>query len=140
MTDVLTGQDFSMNDFSGKVVLMETMAEWCSTCLQQQIEVKKLQGLINNSKDVVHVSLDTDFHEDAASLKEYAATWGFDWYFAVAPLEVDRAPGNLYSAEFMNPPFAPMLFIDRQGGVHVLPFGIKKAEALQSALTPYLAP
>ena len=41
MTDVRTGQTFSMNDFSGKVVLVETMAEWCTTCVHQENEVKK---------------------------------------------------------------------------------------------------
>ena len=40
----------------------------------------------------------------------------------------------------MNPPLAPMLFIDRQGGVHSLPYGLKKAESLQNTLAPYLAP
>ena len=140
LTDVRTGQVFSINDFSGKVVLLEAMAAWCGTCLQQQNEVKKLQGLTGNSKDLVHISLDTDFNEDAATLKEYADTYGFDWYFAISPLKVDRALSNLYSSEFMNPPFAPMLFIDRHGSVYSLPWGIKGAKALQTTLAPYLAP
>ncbi len=139
MTDVLTGETFSMNDFSGKVVLVETMAEWCATCILQQIEVRKIQGLAGASPDLVHVSLDTDLNEDAATLKEYAKSYGFDWYFAISPLEVDREFANLYTPEFMNPPLAPMLFIDRQGGIHSLPYGLKKAEAIQNTLAPYLA-
>ena len=141
MTDVRTGQTFSMNDFAGKVVLLETMAEWCINCVQQQNEVKKLESLTGNSKDLVLVSLDTDLHEDAASLKKYADTYGFDWYFAISPLDVDRALSNLYDSEYMNPPLAPMLFIDRQGGVYGLPFGpMKGAVSLQNTLAPYLAP
>jgi hypothetical protein len=141
MTDVRTGQSFSMNDFAGKVVLLETMAQWCINCVQQQNEVKKLQSLTGSSKDLVLVSLDTDLHEDAASLKKYADTYGFDWYFAISPLEVDRALSNLYDSEFMNPPLAPMLFIDRQGGVYSLPFGpMKGAVSLQRTLAPYLTP
>ena len=141
MTDVRSGQTFSMNDFAGKVVLLETMAEWCINCVQQQNEVKKLEGLTGNSKDLVLVSLDTDLHEDAASLKKYADTYGFDWYFAISPLDVDRALSNLYDSEYMNPPLAPMLFIDRQGGVYGLPFGpMKGAVSLQNTLAPYLAP
>ncbi len=140
MTDVRTGQVFSINDFAGKVVLLETMAEWCGTCLQQQNEVKKLQGLTGNTKDLVHISLDVDLHEDAGTLKKYADTYGFDGYYAIPSLEIDRAISNLYSSEFMNPPFAPMLFIDKQGGVYSLPWGIKGAVALQNTLAPYLAP
>ena len=140
MTDVRTGQTFSMNDFAGKVVLLETMAEWCINCVQQQNEVKKLEGLTDNSKDLILVSLDTDLHEDAASLKKYADTYGFDWRFAISQLDVDRALSNLYDSEYMNPPLAPMLFIDRQGGVYGLPFGpMKGAVSLQKTLAPYLA-
>ena len=102
MTNVLTGQTFSISDFTGKVVLLETMAEWCGTCAEQQYEVKKLEGLTGNSKDLILISLDTDPNEDAASLKKYAAAYGLDWYFAISPLEVDRALGNLYDVEFMT--------------------------------------
>jgi len=78
-------------------------------------------------------------HEDEASLKKYTADFGYDWRFAVAPLEVARALGNLYSAEYLNPPLDPMLLIDRQGNVHQLPYGMKEADTLRKTLEPYLA-
>jgi hypothetical protein len=65
--------------------------------------------------------------------------YGFDWHFAVAPLEVARALGNLYSAGYLNPPLSPMLIIDRDGNVHQLEYGKKSAEYLQKSLEPYLA-
>jgi len=139
MTNVQTGQTFTINDFAGKVVLIETMAQWCPTCESQENEVIKLHELLGNPKDLVSVSLDVDLHEDEASLKEYAAARGYDWYFAVAPLEVARALGNLYSAQYLNPPVAPMLLIDRNGDVYGLPYGLKSAEALQKTVEPYLS-
>jgi thiol:disulfide interchange protein len=140
MTDVITGQAFSMSDFAGKVVLVETMATWCPTCWKQENEVKRLQGLLNNTPDLVLVSLDVDTNEDAATLKDFATIGKYGWRFAVAPLEVARALGNLYSADYLNPPLAPMLFIDRQGSVYGLPNGVKSAESLQLTLAPYLKP
>ena len=140
MTDVRTGQTFTINDFAGKVVLVETMAQWCPTCESQENDVIKLHELLGNPEALISVSLDVDLHEDEASLKEYATTHGYEWYFAVAPLEVARALGNLYSAEYLNPPLAPMLFIDRNGDVYGLPYGLKSAEALQKTIEPYLAP
>ena len=115
------------------------MAEWCPTCLQQQREVARLHELLGGSSDLVSVSLDIDVHEDEASLKEYATALGYDWRFAVAPLEVARALGNLYSAEYLNPPFSPMLLIDRSGAAVSLPYGVKTAEYLRDTLDPYLA-
>jgi hypothetical protein len=122
------------------VVLVESMATWCPTCWEQENEVKRLQGLLGSSSDLVSVSLDVDTNENAATLKDFAATGKYAWRFAVAPVSVARALGNLYSADFLNPPLAPMLFIDRQGGVYGLPNGVKKAESLQMTLAPYLKP
>ena len=75
---------------------------------------------------------------DEPALKDYAEEFGFDWHFAVAPLEVSRALGNLYSAQYLNPPVSPMLIIDRDGNVHTLEYGQKSAETLQESVEPYL--
>ena len=138
LTDVQTGETFTMNDYAGKVVLLETMAMWCPNCLVQSNEVRKLHELLGNPDDLISVSLDVDVNEDSASLKEYASKYGFDWHYAVAPLEVARALGNLYTAQYLNPPLAPMLVIDRDGNVHHLEYGLKKAEALQKFVQPFL--
>ncbi len=139
LTDVQTNQTFTIDDFSGKVVLIETIAEWCPTCLIQQNETSKLQHLLGNRPDVVSISLDVDSNEDAASLQAYAKEYKFDSRFAIAPLQVERALGNLYSAEYLNPPLAPMLLIDRKGKVYSLPYGVKNAGSLQKTIEPFLA-
>jgi len=139
MTDVQTGKTFSMNDYAGKVVLLETMAIWCPNCLIQATQVGKLHEALGYPEDLISVTLDVDSHEDEAVLKEYASSYRFDWHFAVAPLSVERALGNLYSAEYLNPPLSPMLVIDRDGNVHQLEYGVKEAETLQKIIEPYLA-
>jgi len=138
LTDVQTGETFTMNDFAGKVVLVETMAIWCPNCIVQANEVRNLHNQLGNPDDLVSVSLDVDVNEDAASLKEYSEEYGFEWHFAVAQLEVARALGNLYTAQYLNPPLSPMLIIDREGNVHHLEYGLKKAETLQEIIEPYL--
>ena len=101
LTDVQTGETFTMNDFAGKVVLVETMAMWCPNCIIQAHEVRKLHALVDNPEDLISVSLDIDVNEDAASLKEFSEGYGFKWRFAIAPLEVARALGNLYTAQYL---------------------------------------
>jgi len=139
LTDAQTGEVFTMNDYAGKVVLVETMAIWCPNCIVQANEVRNLHELLGNPDDLISVSLDVDFNEDEASLKEYASGYGFDWHFSVAPLLVARALGNLYSAQYLNPPLSPMLIIDREGNVHQLEYGRKDAVTLQRIVEPYLA-
>lgn len=138
LTDVQTDQTFTMNDYAGKVVLIETMAIWCPNCIVQATQINKLHETLGNPNDLILVSLDVDIHEDAAELKEYASSYRFDWSFAIAPLEVARALGNLYNAEYLNPPLAPMLLIDRDGNVHQLKYGIKDVNTLQKFVEPYL--
>ena len=138
LTDVQTGETFTMNDFAGKVVLVETMAIWCPNCVVQANEVRELHELLGNPEDLISVTLDVDVNEDEASLKEYASGYGFEWHFAIAPLEVARALGNLYSAQYLNPPLSPMLIIDRDGNVHQLEYGLKNAETLQEIIEPFL--
>ena len=140
LTDVRTGETFTMNDFAGKVVLVETMAMWCPNCIVQANEVGHLHKLFGNPEDLISVSLDISVNEDDASLKEYVNNYGFDWYFAVAPLEVARALGNLYSAQYLNPPLSPMFVIDRNGEVHHLEYGKKSAEMLLENVKPFLTP
>jgi cytochrome oxidase Cu insertion factor (SCO1/SenC/PrrC family) len=140
LTDVQTGETFTMNDYAGKVVLVETMAMWCPNCLFQANEVRKMHKLLDNPDDVVSISLDVDVNEDEASLKDYTNEFGFEWTFAIAPLEVARALGNLYSAQYLNPPLSPMLLIDRNGDVHQLEYGQKNAEKLLASVKPYLSP
>jgi len=140
LTDAQTGQTFTMNDYAGKVVLVETMAIWCPNCIRQANEVRNMRKMLGNPDDLVSVSLDVDLHEDQASLKEYVEEFGFEWHYAVAPLEVARALGNLYSAQYLNPPLSPMLIIDRDGNVHTLEYGEKSAETLKKSVEPYLTP
>ncbi len=93
-----------MGDFAGKVVLIETIAIWCPNCIVQQNAIKKLRQQLGSPDDLVTISLDVDMNEDEASLKKYAVEQGYDWRLAVAPVEVARALGTLYSAEYLNPP------------------------------------
>ena len=138
LVDVRTGKPFSMNDFTGSVVLIEAMAIWCPTCLEQQARVKEFHVLLGDSSGLVSVSLDVDLHEDEASLKRYATEHELDWRVAVAPLLVARALGNLYSAQYLNPPVSPMLLIDRHGVAVQLPYGVKSARVLRDIVTPFL--
>lgn len=140
LTDVRTGESFTMNDFAGKVVVVETMAVWCPNCIFQGHEVSEFHKLLDDPEAVISVSLDVDLHEDDAMLKGYTEEFAFDWRFAVSPQAVSRALGNLYSAQYLNPPLSPMLVIDRNGEVHQLEYGKKTAADLLAVVQPLLVP
>jgi len=138
LVNVRTGENFSINDFKGKVVLVETLAMWCPNCKKQQAQVKALHEALGMNKDLVSIGLDIDPNENASDLKTYTDNNGFDWIYAVAPAEVSREIGNLYGDQFLNPPSTPILVIDRKGQAHPLPFGIKGADELMKFIEPFL--
>jgi hypothetical protein len=88
--------------------------------------------------DLVSLSLDIDANEDVETVKSYLASTGFDWLYAVAPADVSREIASLYGDQFLNPPSAPILIIDRHGEVHPLPFGLKSADDLLESVKMYL--
>lgn len=138
LTNVQTGESFTINDLKGKVVLVETMAIWCSNCKKQQGQVKALHEMLGERDDFVSLGLDIDPNEDGASLKSYIDANGFGWHYAISNADVSRDISSLYGVQFLNPPSTPMLIIDRHGEAHPLPFGIKSADDLMQALQPFL--
>jgi cytochrome oxidase Cu insertion factor (SCO1/SenC/PrrC family) len=139
MTNVVTGQEFRVSDYQGKVVLVETMAVWCSKCRTQQEQIRILHEQLGaQATDLVSITLDIDPNEDAQYLKAFVSQTGFDWIYAVAPAELSRALAAAYGDQFLNPPSTPILILDRHGVAHPLPFGIKSAADLQAAVQPYL--
>jgi thiol-disulfide isomerase/thioredoxin len=137
-TDASTGEVFTIGDYAGKVVLVETLAMWCPTCKRQQMQVVELHKLLGEREDFISVGLDIDINENLADLKNYVESNGFDWKYSVAESETAHEIGQLYGDQFLNPPSAPMLIIDRKGEVHPLPFGVKTADDLMKALEPFL--
>lgn len=138
LTDARTGQAFSIESLKGKVVLVESMAVWCSKCLAQQGQVKALHEILGDRDDFVSIGLDIDPNEDIDQLKGFVEAQGFDWLYAISPADVSRDLSSLYGPQFLNPPSTPIVVIDRHGEAHPMPFGIKSTEELLQFIQPFL--
>jgi len=139
LVDARTGQNFKISDFAGKVVLVETMAVWCTNCYAQQQQIQSLHGLLGSNADFVSVSFDIGPNETPDILKKYVDNnSGFNWMYAIAPADLTREIGRTYGDQFLNPTATPILVIDRHGIAHPLPFGLKNAGDLMKTIQPYL--
>jgi len=137
-TDAVSGQTFTVNDFRGKVVLLETMAMWCSNCMKQQGQVRELHNMLGEQDDFIGIGIDVDLNEDLARLATYSQDNGFDWLYSVASQEVLSGISDSLGGQFLNPPSTPIVLIDRDGAAHALPFGIKSAAELLGYVEMYL--
>jgi thiol-disulfide isomerase/thioredoxin len=129
LRDVVSGEDFRIADLQGKVVAIEAMAIWCSTCRIQQLEAQAALAQVD-SPDVVYLSLDIDPNERVEDLSEYARREGFDWRFAVAPREVTRSLAATFGDQVLSPPSTPLIVLGPDGDVVEQHIGIKVAGEL----------
>jgi len=128
LADVATGQKFKISDFKGKPILLESFAVWCPTCLKQQEMIREVN--LREGDAIIHISLDTDPNEDEARVREHIETHGFDWYFAISPIELTNALIDEFGLTIVNAPSAPVLLICEDQSTRFLRGGVKSADEL----------
>jgi len=110
LTDARTGERFTLADFSGKTVFVETMATWCTNCRQQLGNVKSAVARADGEQVVfIAISVETDLA--AETLAQYAENNDFGWTFAVATPEMVRALADTFGPTIANPPATPHFWI-----------------------------
>lgn len=131
LTDVSTGETVRLADMRGRVVIVETMAIWCSNCRVQQGAVKAALAQLPPDR-VSYVVIDVDPNEDAASLARYRQQNGFDGHYVIAGREVARALAADLGDQFLNPPSTPIVIIGADGTIRPTDFGQKSVDQLVS--------
>jgi thiol-disulfide isomerase/thioredoxin len=129
LVDTATGEPFAIADHAGKVVIVETMAIWCSNCRAQQRDVQEALARIPADR-VVYVVLDVDPNENAASLADYRVRNGFEGRYAIAGIEVARALAADFGDQVLNPPSTPVIFIGTAGQITLTDFGHKSPDEI----------
>ena len=109
LVDVRTGEKFKISDFEGKPIFVESFAVWCPICTKQQEKVKELHNEIGDR--FVSISLDTDPNEDMEKILEHIERNNFDWYYAVAPVEMTQVLIEEFGNSIINAPSTPMILI-----------------------------
>ena len=109
LTDINTGDTFTLAQFADKPILLETFAVWCPTCTNQQRQLVALHEEVGD--DVISVSLNTDPNETANHITRHLSRHGFDWLYAVSPVELSRALRDEFGVAVLNPPSAPVILI-----------------------------
>ncbi|GIK55441.1 MAG: TlpA family protein disulfide reductase [Chloroflexi bacterium] len=133
LTDVRTGQAFTLADFAGKTVFVETMATWCSNCRRLLSNVATARSQMAG-EDVVFIALSVETNISDAALADYTEQTGFDWTFAVASPEMLQELAAAFGQSITNPPSTPHFVIRPNGSYTDLATGIKSPDAIISEL------
>jgi len=123
LTDASSGKNFTLGDFSGKVVVLQFMAVYCQFCLAEARQLVVVQqNFASNgqaSNQVVVVSVDVDPNENLGQLRAYVSQNHFGapgsnppWFFAKdnSGQLLQSVVGNVDFSSFIAQ--ANMYFID----------------------------
>ena len=133
LTNVHTGQPFTLSDFPGKTVFVEPMATWCSNCRRQLTNVLDAKQQLA-SDDVIFVALSVETNIGDGDLANYANAAGFDWHFAVMTPEILRELVDEFGQAITNPPATPHFIIHPDSTFTELATGIEPAGQIISQI------
>ncbi len=132
ITDV-DGATFTLDDFHGTPVLVETFATWCPNCREQLQDTNALAAAAGDDVQVIALSIETDLSPD--EVRAYAADNGFDDVrFAVMTPDLLAALVDAYGNTIANAPSTPKLVIDAMGHAGELSTGSASVETLAMKL------
>lgn len=137
LLDARTGETYTIGGLRGKLVAVEPMAIWCTTCQLQQFEAAEALADLETS-DLIYISLDIEPNEEPAALAAYATERGFDWVFSVSGAAVARSLAATFGDQVLSPPSTPLILIGPDGRVIAQDFGIRGADDLIELFSSHL--
>ena len=129
LTDI-NGANFSLDDFRGKVVVLDFFATWCGPCKTQMPHLSQICEKYNNSKVVV-ISISVDPRSDTVEkLKQFASDNNMTWIVARDTAGVAKNYGVT--------PIPTLFIIDQKGIVRYVHVGLTPASTLSSEIDSLL--
>ncbi len=130
LTDVRTGETFTLADFAGKTVFVEPMATWCTNCRRQLGNVAEARTQLADNEDVVFVGLSVETSLANENLASYTDETGFHWTFAVVTPEMLVSLADTFGQTVTNPPSTPSFLIRPDGTTTDLETGFEGPQEL----------
>ncbi len=132
LTDACTGEAFTLADFAGKTVYVESMATWCGECYEQLTRVTEAFARIPEAErdNIVLVALSSEIDLPREDLANYAEKTGFPLLFAVMRDDLLKAMVDDLGREWAIPPAMPHLIVSPDGTVGDLHTGGSSVDEL----------
>jgi pentapeptide MXKDX repeat protein len=133
LTDV-DGASFTLDDFHGTPVFVETFATWCPNCKKQLEDTNAAAEQLGDQAVFIALSVETDL--SSGDVAEYAADNGFDAVrFAVMTPEALAAFVDGLGQSAANPPSTPKVVIDPMGQAGELATGFESVKDIVAKVT-----
>ncbi len=136
LIDACTGTPFSLADFAGKTMYIESMATWCGECYEQLTRATEAAKRIpaTEREGTVFIALSSEIDLSRDDLAAYAAKTAFPMIFAVMPEAMLKAMVEDLGREVAIPPATPHLIVAPNGTIGALHTGGSSPEELLALL------
>lgn len=128
LTDI-NGDQFSLSDFRGRVVVIDLMATWCGPCITEMGHLREIFSNYDHN-EVWILSIDVDNSETISQLTEFKADHGDDWTFATQ--------GNSVGTTYGVTGIPQMYIIDKDGFIAYKNTGVTSSDKLSSEINKLL--
>lgn len=112
LTDVTTGEEFTIGEFDAPVVV-HTFETWCTSCQSQQDDLDVLHAQAGEDIEMVDLTIDDNYDPD--DLAAYAADRDLEWRFGIAPGEVTRSLQDDFGERVATAPQSPVIVVCPDG-------------------------
>ena len=136
LTDLQGKGNFSVNQFTGKPILVPVLSEDCPTCIvlqtQQLAEIGLLPG-VQEGKIIV-VALDLDPAGSAGFIEKHHTEFNFTGFTARSSDALTQNLLHTFGPFAVDTDAVPVILVCPDGHDLLLPAGVKTAEALNASL------
>ncbi|GAP14974.1 peroxiredoxin [Longilinea arvoryzae] len=120
--NTLSGDPIGLEDFTGKVVVLNFWASWCPPCKAEMPAFEALQQAYQG-QDVVILAVNTTYQDDLPTATQFVADRGLTFPILI---DADGQVSKAYQVLAMPSSF----FIDRKGVIQQVIIGGPMSEAL----------
>ena len=126
----INGEQFSLSDHLGKVVLLDFFATWCGPCVS---EIEHLKGLYNKypRDQFIIISIGVDPQETNNDLRNFAQQHGMEWTVA---RDTDQV-----SDKYDVSPIPHLVIVDAEGYIQHKHVGLTEESKLRSEINSLLS-
>ena len=109
------GTTLSIGDLSGKIILVDLMATWCSTCSTQNAYLETVYDTLAGTLEIL--SLSVDISETVQMMDDYQTTNGLPWDHGLDT-------GSLFTNYFQVTNVPTLILIDGDGYFRYMHIGL----------------
>jgi len=121
------GVSHSLEDYSGRVLVIEFFATWCTYCTDQLPEMKDVREKYKDG-EVAILMVDNDDRESKDKVADYRVKYDIPWPVA--------HQGGSMAQEYLVDAIPTTVVIDQDGQVQYYHTGSTTAEKLEKAIDP----